>query len=105
MAPIMTRGVTGPASLLPYAIDPAVLAGLQAGQVIDFDPALGFQTSVAFVGQADGRNVVVISQGSQGNPSAGPHEDAMYDTATGLLIREKIATRLAVTDMLLVGAN
>jgi hypothetical protein len=104
MAPMMSQGLTASTSLNPYAIDPAVLQGLQAGQVIDEEPAIGYKTSVAFVGQSDGRNVVVISEASEQNPQD-PKNDSMYDTQSGLLIRQKMTTQMATTDMRLVGAD
>jgi hypothetical protein len=102
--PMMSQGLTASTSLNPYAIDPAVLQGLQVGQVIDEEPAIGYKTSVVFVGQSDGRNVVVISEASETNPQD-PKNDSMYDVQSGLLIRQKSTTQMATTDMRLVGAD
>lgn len=68
------KGVCGPAGL--FWIDPAALANLKMGQVLDEDPVTHIRSAVT---NLDGQRVVITSQG----PGIGGR--AMYDLRTGML--------------------
>jgi hypothetical protein len=66
----------------PYWYDPASLAGMSAGQVLDRDGLTGETTFVAFVGAGpDGEPVVVIETQLPGNLVR-----STYDSSDGLLV-------------------
>jgi hypothetical protein len=68
------KGVCGPAGL--FWIDPASLANLKIGQVLDEDPVTHLRSTVT---GRDANGIVITSQG----PGVGGQ--AMYDLRTGML--------------------
>lgn len=74
-SPSSSQGITGPSGL--YWIDPAALAGLQAGATIDTDPVTG---QVETVKTADGSSVVLDIE------VKGISTLTQYDRASGRLV-------------------
>jgi hypothetical protein len=73
-------GVAG--STGPYWYDPAALANMTAGQVLDEDPLTGEKLTVLFVGQdANGTPVVTIDTAFPGNAFR-----ATFEQSTGMLL-------------------
>ncbi|MBK9387144.1 MAG: hypothetical protein IPN34_20200 [Planctomycetes bacterium] len=83
----------GPGSKDALWIDPAVLATLRTGQVIDRDGQIGVDLGVEHAGKArDGRSVVVI-----GERSAGFQTSATYLLSDGRLLATQMVQRSAST--------
>ena len=77
--------VNGPAQLTPAAVEPADLAKLHQGQVLDTDPVTHIVTTVSNIGRGDnGKNIVVITSGV---PGVGQQvSEVTYDATTGWAI-------------------
>lgn len=73
-----STAVTGPGSLPPLGIAPAVMAALQPGQVLDQDPQTGFTVRVS---QVDAQSVTLQTDGPRQAFSY------VYDRGNGLLVR------------------
>ena len=75
------QGVTGPTGI--YWYDPAALAAMSAGQVLDQDPLTGEQVTVSSVSQgAGGSPIVIIDTQLPGN-----FLRATYEQSSGMLVQ------------------
>jgi len=80
--------VGGPVQITPVAVDPADLARLQQGQVLDTDPATKMVSTVSFVGRSRMGDVLVVT-----TAAPGPRQqrvDTVYDRSTGLMVGSAI---------------
>jgi hypothetical protein len=78
--------VSGPADMVPLAVDPADLANLKMGQILDRDPATQSTISVSFIGRdRAGHDLLTLSEQYPGGPQ-NFQNDVTYDRATGLMV-------------------
>jgi hypothetical protein len=83
--PHETDVVSGPAQLMPLAIDPADLAKLKVGQELDNDPVTKAVVKVTFAGRdSRGQDVVILTEAIPGNNQQ--QTEFAYDRATGLVV-------------------
>jgi hypothetical protein len=82
MDPITGMTANGPGMLSGLWMDPAALAQLQTGQLIDQDTNVGVKFGCEFAGQGqDGRRIVVLASGNELYKST-----STYDATEGKLL-------------------
>ena len=104
--PFETDIVSGPAQLMPLAVDPTDLSKLRQGQQLDSDPVTKAVISVSFIGHGPrGNNVVAITEAIPGEDQQ--HIEFVYDRETGLVIQMSLTNPFLhqVTQVALTGKD